>query len=62
MNQVTVTHKKEALKYELEIMEDLIPCLKGKQYSEAKRKYFKLLHTYETFFGKTEPIYLKRSC
>jgi hypothetical protein len=62
MNQVTFRNKKEALKHELEIMEDLIPCLKGKQYFEAKRKYFELLHTYETFSGKTEPIYLKRSC
>lgn len=62
MNQVIPAYKREALKHELEIMEDLIPCLKGKQYSEAKRKYIELLHTYERVFGKTELIYLKRSC
>ena len=61
MNQFMLSHKKEALKSEIQIMEDLIPCLKGKNYSEAKRKYLKLLQTYETDFGKAEPIYLKRS-
>ena len=52
---------KEKIKYELETMEGLIPCLKGRYYSEAKTKYLKLLQTYETNFGKTELIYLKRS-
>lgn len=61
MNQFMPSHKKETLKYEIKIMEDLIPCLKGKYYSEAKRKYMKLLQTYEIDFGKSELIYLKRS-
>jgi len=61
MNQFTPSDKKEKLKYDIEIMESLIPCLKGKNYSEAKRKYSELLLNYETEFGKSELIYLKRS-
>lgn len=61
MNQFMPSQKKEKLKYKLETMEGLIPCLKGKFYSEAKRKYLKLLQTYETDFGKKELIYLRRS-
>jgi hypothetical protein len=61
MNQFITSHRKKMLKYEIEIMEDLIPCLKGEDYFEAKRKYLKLLQTYETDFGKSELFYLKRS-
>ena len=61
MDEFMILNKKDELKYEIEIMEDLIPCLKGKYYSEAKTKYFRLLRTYETTFGKEEQIYLKRS-
>lgn len=61
MNQVMPSNRKEKLKYEIETMEGLIPCLKGKYYLEAKRKYLKLLEIYETNFGKSELIFLKRS-
>ena len=61
MNQFMLSHKKKTLKSEIQILEDLIPCLKGKYYSEAKIKYLKLLQSYETDFGKSELIYLKRS-
>lgn len=61
MNQFMPSRNKEKLKYQLETMEGLIPCLKGKFYSESKRKYMKFLQKYETNFGKTELIYLKRS-
>jgi hypothetical protein len=61
MNHIIPSYKKETLKYQIEIMQDLIPCLKGKYYSEAKSNYLKLLRTYETDFGKSELIYLKRS-
>jgi len=61
MTQFMPSHNKETLKYKIEIMEGLIPCLKGKYYSEAKGEYLKLLQTYENDFGKSELIYLKRS-
>ena len=61
MNQFKAPDDKQKLKHQLEIMEGLIPCLKGEHYSQAKRKYMKLLKTYETDFGKSEQIYLKRS-
>ena len=61
MNQIIPSNNKETLKYKIEIMQDLIPCLKGKYYSQAKQEYLKLLQTYEIDFGKSELIYLKRS-
>ena len=61
MNGFMHSNNKETLKSEIEVMEKKIPFLKGKYYTEAKRKYFRLLQTYETSFGKGELIYLKRS-
>ena len=55
------SNKKEMLKYEIELMEKKIPYLKGKNYSVAKKKYFKLLRTDENICGLREPIYLERS-
>jgi hypothetical protein len=56
-----LSNKKEMLKSEIEKMEKQIPCLKGKNYSVAKSKYFRLLRIYEKVFVKGEPIYLRRS-
>jgi uncharacterized protein (DUF488 family) len=56
-----LSNRKEMLESEIEMMEKQIPYLKGKNYSLAKRKYLRLIRTYETFFVKGEPIYLKRS-
>ena len=56
-----LSNKKEILKFEIEMMEKRIPFLKGKNYSVAKKKYFKLLRTNENVCGLREPIYLKRS-
>ena len=49
------------LKFEIELMEKEIPYLRGKNYSVAKKKYFKLLRANERVCGLREPIYLKRS-
>ena len=56
-----LSDKKEMLKFEIKLMEKTIPSLKGKTYTLAKRKYIKLLQTYEHVYGLGEPIYLKRS-
>jgi hypothetical protein len=54
-------NKKEALKYEVDLMEKEIIYLTGKRRQKARKAYFRLLHS----CGKTceigEPIYLVRS-
>ena len=46
-----LSDKKEMLKFEIKLMEKTIPSLKGKTYTLAKRKYIKLLQTYEHVYG-----------
>ena len=56
-----LSNKKEAIKFEIEMMEKEIVYFKGEKRLRAKRAYHRLLRTCGKQCGLKEPIYLKRS-
>jgi len=52
---------KEALKKQIELMEKEILYFKGKKRENAKKAYYRLLHSCGKSCSIDEPIYLDRS-
>jgi len=58
---IILSDRKEAIKFEIEMMEREIVYFKGKRRLRAKKAYFKLLKSCGKKCALEEPIYLKRS-
>jgi len=58
---ISLSDRKKAIKFEIEMMEKEILYFKGKKRARAKRVYYKLLQSCGSTCGLDEPIYLKRS-
>jgi len=58
---IIFSERKEAIKFEIEMMEKEILYFKGKRRLRAKRAYYKLLRSCGKTCALDGPIYLKRS-
>jgi hypothetical protein len=58
---IVLSEKKEAIKFEIEMMEKEILYFKGKKRLRAKKAYYRLLQSCGKQCALEESIYLKRS-
>jgi hypothetical protein len=52
--------RKEAIKFEIEMMEKEIHYFKGRKHAKARKAYLRLLQSCGKTCGLEEPVYLKR--